>query len=348
MLNLREVLFLAETGIVMVSSGADIDAPDKGITGRVSTYLTACLPGKGVINMAISSPDSESLIRNTGALINDGVKRIILMFTQNDQQFADTREHELRRRYPDIALHTVSTPLDSTAAAELLADGLEEYSPEVYGDLTVARVKPSDIEAKSRALIDLLIGKEQYTGAPGEVVKRMVHASGDGSITKSIRIHPGAVEAALKAIGNGSVIITDSRMTAAGINRAVSDNFGCQIYCALDAPGIAAIADGWKLTRSAAGIRLLASELPESIVVIGNAPTALAELLRLTREDGIIPAVIIGIPVGFVQAREVKMALTQQDIPYITVTGSRGGSALASAAMNALRILAEKKSGAGN
>jgi precorrin-8X/cobalt-precorrin-8 methylmutase len=332
---------LAETAVILVATDTDAGTQNKAMAGRVTDYLSVCLPDNNGIEITVAPADGEALMRQTGTLINNGAKRIILMFTQGERQITAIRVSELQSQYPDITFHIAGKPLDATGISESLADSLEEYSPEVYGDLTVARVKPADIEAMSMALIELLLGKNEYTGRQGDVVKRMVHAAGDGSIAGSIRIHSGAVEAAIKAIKAGSPIVTDSRMTSAGINRAVSDAFGCRIHCALDAPEIVSGAAKWKLTRSAAGIRLLAEQLPGSIVVIGNAPTALMELLRLAREDGIILAVIVGIPVGFVQAREAKMALMQQAIPYITVAGSRGGSALASSAMNALRILAE-------
>lgn len=338
---------MPETAAIIVATDTGISASGGDMAGIVRAYLTACLPGDG-IDVAVSTADRESLTSRVDGLIGDGARRIILLFVSGGRQTAGVRVEELRRQYSDATFHVASAPPDAAGIAELLTDSLEEFSPEVYGDLAVTRVKPANIEAKSMALIELLPGTDKYTGASGEVLKRMVHATGDGSIAKSIRIHRDAVGSALKAIGAGSVIVTDSRMTSAGINRAVSDGFGCRIYCALDAPEIATGAEKWGLTRSAAGMRLLAGKLPGAIVVIGNAPTALVELLRLAREDAVVPAVIIGIPVGFVQAREAKMALMRQTVPYVTVAGNRGGSALASAALNALRILAEKTSGVGN
>ena len=170
-------------------------------------------------------------------------------------------------------------------------------------------------------------------------MRRLAHASGDAAIARRVRFHPAALSAAMAALGRGAPIFTDSRMTAAGINRDLMTKFGCAVTCALDADGLADYARGLGITRSAAAFRRLGERLSQAVVAVGNAPTALRELLRLITEENIRPALIVGLPVGFVQARESRMALADGDIPYITLRGTRGGSALAAAAINALARL---------
>jgi precorrin-8X/cobalt-precorrin-8 methylmutase len=135
-------------------------------------------------------------------------------------------------------------------------------------------------------------------------------------------------------------MFTDVRMVAVGINHRLAQKFGCSIHCAFDEPDVMRQAQDQGTTRSAAAIRSLGMRLNGAIIVIGNAPTALLALLELIDGGDILPALVVGMPVGFVQASESKAELMKRDIPYISIEGTRGGSAVAIATVNALLNLA--------
>jgi precorrin-8X/cobalt-precorrin-8 methylmutase len=172
----------------------------------------------------------------------------------------------------------------------------------------------------------------------------MVHAAGDPDIAHLVRIHPQAISAALSAISGGQPIFTDVEMVASGINRQLAHEFDCSIHCALNEPEVTARSQEENITRAAAAIHHLGTKLSGAIAVIGNAPTALFALLELM-DGGILPALTLGMPVGFVGAEESKAELVKRSVPYITVEGTRGGSALSVATMNALLKLAEASKG---
>lgn len=191
---------------------------------------------------------------------------------------------------------------------------------------------PEEIERRSLALVeDAIPSCSGWTSQAREVVKRMVYAAGDLALAGMARVHPDAVEAGLEAIRAGAAIVCDVRMVAAGLRP-----YQGEVHVAVQVP----VSDEG-LTRAAAGIRALAGELDNGIAVIGNAPTALLALLDLVDQGACQPALIVATPVGFVAAAESKQALVERGLPYVTVEGSRGGSAVAAAAMNALLILAE-------
>jgi precorrin-8X/cobalt-precorrin-8 methylmutase len=201
---------------------------------------------------------------------------------------------------------------------------------------------PEDIEKQSLAIIESLLPPLPYSKDEREVVKRMVHAAGDLDIAHLVRIHPQTISTALSAIHGGRPIFTDVEMVASGINRRLAQEFDCSIHCALNEPEVVARSRKDNITRAAAAICHLGTKLNGAIVTIGNAPTALFALLEVM-DNGILPALTLGMPVGFVGAEESKAELMKQSIPYITVEGTRGGSTLASAAMNALLKLAKAR-----
>lgn len=174
------------------------------------------------------------------------------------------------------------------------------------------------------------------------VAVRMIHASGDPDLPEDLDVHPGLVSAARTALRSGAPIFTDAQMIAAGITRRrlPADN---DVICRLSDPAISDLARAWGTTRSAAAVSLWGDRLAGAVVAIGNAPTALFHLLELIAEGGPRPAAVIGIPVGFVGSAESKQALADNpwNLPYLTVHGTRGGSALCVAALNALATESE-------
>jgi len=197
-------------------------------------------------------------------------------------------------------------------------------------------LNPEQIERESMGLI--LAGLKRHWGkAELPVVQRLIHAGGDPSLETDIAIHPLAVACGLEALRRGANIITDVEMVRAGIAKEKLKILGGSVENFLQEPGVSEQAQNWGITRSMTALRLHGERLRGAIVAIGNAPTALLEVLRLAEHPETCPALVIGIPVGFVGAKEAKDKLWErQEIPSITVLGTRGGSPLAAAAVNAL------------
>lgn len=169
------------------------------------------------------------------------------------------------------------------------------------------------------------------------VAVRMVHGTGQTDLTDDLVIHPRLVSAARAALNDGAPIITDAHMVASGVTRArlPRDN---EVLCALRDPRVPELAKDMGTTRSAAALSLLTDRLDGAVVAIGNAPTALFHLLEMLLDGAPRPAAIVGVPVGFIGAAESKQALEEVDldVPFLTVRGRRGGSAMAASALNAL------------
>jgi precorrin-8X/cobalt-precorrin-8 methylmutase len=169
------------------------------------------------------------------------------------------------------------------------------------------------------------------------VVVRMIHACGMTDLTQYVVASPTATEVGERALLAGKPILCDANMVANGITRCrlPKDN---KVICTLSDPRTVELAIKLETTRSAAALELWREELGGSIVVIGNAPTALFHLLEMLESGAPSPALVIGVPVGFVGAAESKVALetNKLNLPYLTIRGRRGGSAIAAAAVNAL------------
>ena len=197
--------------------------------------------------------------------------------------------------------------------------------------------EPMAIENRSMELIAPHLAELHLDERATKLYSRLIHASGDVGYAPITRVHPEAIDRAIEALKAGAHIYTDVEMVRTGINKKKLASFGGEVHCLVADPEIAAEAKELGITRSMVAMRKFGKALDGSIVAIGNAPTALFEVLRLVREEGIRPACIVGIPVGFVGAAESKAELAENGIvPYITVEGTKGGSPIAAAAINAL------------
>ena len=193
-----------------------------------------------------------------------------------------------------------------------------------------------EIYRRSFAIIRAESDLARFTAAEERVAVRIIHACGMTEAARDIVFHPGFTAAASEALKAGAPILCDSKMVANGITRArlPANN---EIVCTLADPEVPALAAKLGNTRTAAALELWRPRLKGSVVVIGNAPTALFRLLELLDEGADLPAAIIGMPVGFVGAAESKEALAEDGrVPYAVVRGRKGGSAMAVAALNAV------------
>ena len=204
--------------------------------------------------------------------------------------------------------------------------------------------EPMDIENKSMEIIAPHLAGLNLNEAERKVYSRMIHASGDVEYAPIIRLHPKAIKATQEALKKGANIYTDVEMVRTGIHKASFNRYGGKIECRVADPEIAEIAKKEGITRSMAAMRAFGKALGGSIIAIGNAPTALFEVLRLIEEEKILPAVVIGIPVGFVGAADSKKMLAENTkVPYITVEGTKGGSPIAASAINAIMYLLDNR-----
>ncbi|HSL61304.1 MAG TPA: precorrin-8X methylmutase [Desulfotignum sp.] len=201
-------------------------------------------------------------------------------------------------------------------------------------------MKPQEIEALSFQIIEKEAGNHGFDETHWPVVRRVIHTSADFEYIRTIRFGNHAVEKGISAIQNGCDIVTDTNMARVGIRTKEIAHFGGTVSCLMTDPGVAKQAAAHGTTRALAAVDLAAGRMGNAIYVVGNAPTALLRLIELIREGTAAPALVIGLPVGFVNAAESKLELLVLDIPYITNEGRKGGSNVAAAVVNALAILA--------
>ena len=207
--------------------------------------------------------------------------------------------------------------------------------------VTLQKIAPSDIEAESFRIIENELGQTSFDPMTFKVVQRVIHATGDFSFAENMRFAPGAIEAGIEAIRSGKNILTDVTMVASGISKAMLKNFGGEVICKVADPLVAEAARTSVKTRSEMAISMNLDD-NVGIVAMGNAPTALVQAIRSTAEMKGQRPLLVGVPVGFVNASESKALLVEQNSCYITSLGRKGGSPVAAAIINALIRLAAK------
>jgi precorrin-8X/cobalt-precorrin-8 methylmutase len=199
-----------------------------------------------------------------------------------------------------------------------------------------------EIEEESFRIIDSEMGEHGYPPDQWQIVRRVIHTTGDFDFAERIRFHPRAVGSAMEALHRGCILYTDTRMIQAGLSPWRLRWFGNDVVTPVLHPESQQWAERAGTTRSVAAFRHYSAQFNGTIVAVGNAPTALLEIIRLVREEGVRPALIIGAPVGFVQAAESKQILWELDSqPSIAVLGRKGGSSIAVAILHALLELAK-------
>jgi precorrin-8X/cobalt-precorrin-8 methylmutase len=192
------------------------------------------------------------------------------------------------------------------------------------------------ILAESFTVIERELGPHSLPPWAFAVVRRMIHASADFEFAHTLHHSPNFEEAARAALRDRVPAVTDTEMVLQGV-RALLEQAGLTPVCHLNDPTARALAEADGLTRAAAGLRVAARTHRRPLLVVGNAPTALEEALRLVEREGWRPAAVVGMPVGFVGVEEAKRHLQgQRHVPYLTCVGRKGGSAVAAAAVNAL------------
>jgi precorrin-8X/cobalt-precorrin-8 methylmutase len=203
-------------------------------------------------------------------------------------------------------------------------------------------LNPSAIEARSFEIIDAEAGAHGFSAMEWPVVRRIVHTTADFDFLQTTVFSVAAIASGLSALRRGEGIYCDTGMLLAGVNKKNLSRFGGAIHCHIGDPQVAADAAAAGVTRSIFALRQGVADGCGNYL-IGNAPTALFELLRLVRAGSVSPSLVVGTPVGFVGAAEAKEALLDSGLPFIACRGRKGGSAIAATILNALMILAEEK-----
>ncbi len=208
---------------------------------------------------------------------------------------------------------------------------------------------PQDIESRSFAIIDEeLPPPRPFEGRLWQVARRCIHTLGDTEIINDLRLNPAGLEAGVAALMRGCTVYTDTRMAAAGLPMRRLTPLGVTVTPIMALPGLDELARAGGTTRSRAGLESLARQMSGHIMVIGNAPTALLGLLDVLEQGAPPPALIVGMPVGFVNAAQSKELLHRTSWPHFTLLGRKGGSAVAAACVNALADLALEQRGLGD
>jgi precorrin-8X/cobalt-precorrin-8 methylmutase len=343
---------MPQNGVIIICHGsrgergdAEVSEALRRITEGVKSLLP---PGVEVIGAALqfNHPTLEEAVES---LAMRDVEQMVIMpyFLFSGRHITEHIPQliaKLKRIYPKKHF-IMANPLGSEEHfIGSVAKRIEEAVPALWSDARISPTSPEAIEQQSMEIAEKFLPPSPNMSAEERsVTKRVVHAGGDPQVASLIKFSPSAVSSGLNAIAKGSPIFTDVRMVAAGINDHLVEMCGCSISCAMDETKGLKQAKEHNITQAAAAIRHLGTRLNGAIVAIGNAPTALLALLDLIGNEEILPALVVGMPVGFVQAKESKDDLMKRDVPYITLIGTRGGSAMAAATVNALLKIAVER-----
>ena len=202
--------------------------------------------------------------------------------------------------------------------------------------IELENIRPQDIEKRSFEIITRELGARTFPQDQELIIKRCIHTSADFEYADSLCFSENAVAKAMDAIREGACIVTDTQMARAGINKKVLARFGGEVYNFMSDEDVAKEAKERGCTRAAVCMEKAAKLDKKLIIAIGNAPTALIRLYEMIQDGQISPALIIGVPVGFVNVVQSKELIMETQIPYIVARGRKGGSNIAACICNAL------------
>ena len=202
--------------------------------------------------------------------------------------------------------------------------------------MELEHVLPGDIERRSFEIIARELGGRSFPPDQAPVVTRVIHATADFDYADNLVFSESAVPLALRALREGTPIVTDTNMAKAGINKTALKKVKSEVYCFMADEDVARAAAEQGTTRARAGVDKAAALGEDCIFAVGNAPTALIRLYELIRAGRIHPRLIVAVPVGFVNVVQAKELIMSLDVPYIAAKGRKGGSTVAAAVCNAL------------
>lgn len=200
----------------------------------------------------------------------------------------------------------------------------------------IEQIKPMDIEKRSFEIITELLGERKLDPENELVIKRVIHTSADFDYADNLVFSPHAVQKGIEALRGGCDIVTDTQMAKAGINKTILGKLGGEVHCFMSDPDVAAEAKERGITRAIVSMERAAKLSKPCIFAIGNAPTALISLHEQIQAGTLHPALVVGVPVGFVNVVESKELILDTEVPHIVARGRKGGSNVAAAICNAL------------
>lgn len=331
-------------GIILIGHGSPLKDANLPLR-HIVEILKSKLKNRAEVEVAylqFAQPTLQDAIANC---IRRGAKRLII-----HPYFLSSGRHvtvdipniveEARGFYPHVEF-IVTEPLgecgnDPICTHYRLADIIMEKINNCNG------LRPYEIEKRSFEIISNETDLSGFTMEEVPIIQRVIHATGDFEFQKTLIFHPDAINAGIRAIKAGKDILVDVKMVEAGINKRFLERWGGRTMCNISGDKGNEIYDGKGETRAAAGIEMAPKE-NVGIVAIGNAPTALLKAIGLINRGIFKPDLVIGVPVGFVNAVEAKALLSFQNFPFITSLGRKGGSPVAVAIVNALLKMTEEE-----
>lgn len=296
------------------------------------------------------SQGKEAFVRTLRDLLASFPRKLAVVTFDEDPAMLLERFDSLfqEAQLPEAEIHHVFGLLDTPPFIRAMASTIRHQFDPVDPPQSPPIPQPERIEEESFRIIDETISGFGFESEWHQVVRRAVHAAADFEIADVMDHHPEAIDRGVNAIRTGAPILVDVQMVESGISRPLTEKFGNILHCHVSDVDVIDQARKEKVTRSTLAMRKALSNMEGAVVVVGNAPTALFEVLRLTREEEARPALIVGVPVGFVGASESKELLSKQGrIPWITTHGPKGGSTVAVAIMNALLRISDSRGGSG-
>ena len=197
-------------------------------------------------------------------------------------------------------------------------------------------IAPMDIEKRSFEIITELLGEKRLDPENEPVIKRAIHTTADFDYADNLVFSPHAVQKGMEALRGGCDIVTDTQMAKAGINKTILGKLGGEVHCFMSDEDVAREAKARGVTRAIVSMERAAKLPKPCIFAIGNAPTALIRIRELIDVGKLTPALIVGVPVGFVNVVESKELILELDTPHIVARGRKGGSNVAAAICNAM------------
>lgn len=334
-----------KTGVILISHGSKLSSGNDGLF-HVADMLRAMNRWDMVeaAFLQLAEPGFPEVVKKT---VGSGIDRLVvvpLLLFKGNHVYKDIPEMlELeKKKYPQVEFIYSNNIGADERIALIAADRIHEVLVEKeYG--SGQRVEqPQAIVDESFDIIDKLVDLASVPELHKPIIQRAIHATGDTEYAYNLIFHPAAVETGIRSLKSGGNIITDVNMAKAGITRNPVEKFGGQIICKIADTSVIDEARRLGKTRAIVAMRQSIHEMKGGIVAIGNAPTALFELIDLIKTGLAQPALVIGIPVGFVGAVEAKSALKSIAVPYITNTNRKGGSAVAVSIVNAIIKLAKE------
>lgn len=330
------------TGIILLGHGSKaLNA--EAVLSQIAQQLEKAVQIKiKIASLQFNSPTLEDSAKEFAA---EGVNNIVvapLFFYKGAHMTEDIPEviTAIERQYPDLSIELAENIGADPRIVTVLSERIKTVMDKSNENLNPQTVKGLEIQEESFRIIENELGETDLTREEKDVLIRLIHTTGDISLKSHTVFNNEPIKKGLLALNEGTSVVVDVNMVAAGINQRLLKLLNGRVICNINHPAIIDKAMHNGHTRSFYAMEKSLSEAGRNpIVLVGNAPTALHMLCDLIEAEKITPALVIGMPVGFVEAKESKERLAGLSVPSIIVTGTRGGSPLAAATLNAILVM---------